>query len=263
MELSHFRLWFCSVVVLLASVGGCAGISTIESHKEANALVIDGDTKDWSGVLRPVEDQRFSLGVSNDSEYLYLSVMTRDQNVSMQIIRDGLVVWLDGGGKDEERFGIRFPIGLTELGIGRQTENRNRPFDPAELEDNFRMSLSQLEISTEDGRWTRFPRSEAHGIDAQARYEFGTLSYELKVPLGADNGVIYTAPARPGSVIKLGIETFDAERPGLGPSNRPDGGGFGAAGLGGGLDSDSNEQRRRSTARMAPLNYWVNIQLAQ
>ena len=109
----HLAVFAILAVALLAAIPA-ARTADLEwtSTWRGEPIRIDGNAEDWHGLTLPVEKQRFSVGLQNDAEALYLCVTTRDRVLAAQIARQGLMVWLDPGSEKPKKhvFGIHFPI---------------------------------------------------------------------------------------------------------------------------------------------------------
>jgi len=77
-------------------------------------MTVDGKVDDWHGAKYYLEDLYISAGLINDDQYLYVTMIAEDPMIRTQIMRQGLVVWLDPKGKKEKTFGIKFPLGRLE-----------------------------------------------------------------------------------------------------------------------------------------------------
>jgi hypothetical protein len=64
---------------------------------------------DWPGPLVPFNDEPVSIGAANDGESMFVVSDGKRPPARMQIVRRGLIVWFDLGGKDKKRFGLKFP----------------------------------------------------------------------------------------------------------------------------------------------------------
>src|SRR3954468_22505485 len=108
-----------TALTVAAAIG--AGVSTIhatdkrarfESRWLTAPIAVDGSPIDWPGPLAPFNDQPLSMAASNDGDSLYLVLTASEPAVRRQILRQGLIVWFDGGAKDKKKFGVKFPIGV-------------------------------------------------------------------------------------------------------------------------------------------------------
>ena len=102
------------LVVLL--LGGCGGTETLQSKSLDRDITVDGAVADWQGALTPIEKKNLSLGLLNDGEFLYVSLVSRDRQVVSQMMSRGFTIWFDAEGGKEKTFGIRFPLGLMASG---------------------------------------------------------------------------------------------------------------------------------------------------
>lgn len=57
-----------------------------------------------------MEDKRTSVAVFNDSEYVYIGLVTADRDLQRLITRAGVTWWFDREGGDKKTFGVHYPI---------------------------------------------------------------------------------------------------------------------------------------------------------
>ena len=97
-----------AVVILLAS--GCIRTPRLDSHWPAASIHVDGADTDWSDRRYVLETLNVTVAVANDSNYLYLCVVTSDHSVQMQVVRRGIELWIDPRGYPP--FELDSPVGL-------------------------------------------------------------------------------------------------------------------------------------------------------
>ena len=253
---------------------GCKSSMSLVSNSLDREIVVDGSEEEWVDVLTPIEDKNFAIGVINDDEYLYVSLVTATPEVRNQILMSGMTLWLDPEGGKDKQVGIRFPLGLMETGMppgGPMAMQR----EPELMEQFFNESLNEFEhISKSKGQTVRWIRSEVEDIEIDAASNTGTFTYELKMPLSSEL-LGYALDVTPGQAIGVGLETPEIDREALreqmqerggmgdGMGNR---GGFGdrggiGAGMGGGGMAGRNPMMRQRNMPEA-LDFWATYTLA-
>ncbi|MBX2818394.1 MAG: hypothetical protein KTR29_01895 [Rhodothermaceae bacterium] len=222
--------------VLLLTLVSCKSALTLNSGAVDQQIAIDGSEVEWLNDLQPIAEENFAIGILNDDENLYVSLVTADVRVRSKIMALGMTLWLDPSGGSEKSLGIRFPLGIIDAGL---------PFDPFTMleqpefvEQLFNESLTELEIVRErDEDTKRWLRSEIPGLELAASSKQGTLVYEMKIPL--DNEELgYSLDAANVQQIGIGLETprfqrEEMERLREQPSASSQGGGYGQYGAGG------------------------------
>src|SRR4029077_12292690 len=83
----------------------------LDSRWLDSPVTVDGSALDWPGPLVPFNDEPGWIGAANDGESMFVVLTASERAARMQIVRRGLIVWFDSGGKDKKRFGLKFPIG--------------------------------------------------------------------------------------------------------------------------------------------------------
>jgi hypothetical protein len=207
------------------------------SQAPASTIAIDGRHDDWTGTVEPFGSDPVSIQVANDGEFLYVRLVASDPSARAQIMRRGLIMWFDDGGKTKKRFGIRYPV-IESSGEpqehGHYGSGRRSGGDPGAAagpgDDSYEPPdrIDVLSSNKDDER--SLTLDHAAGLQAAARMDQGTLRYELRVPLARSDDHPYAIGTAPGKTIGIGIETPRMERP---PSDER-GGGHGAGGYGGG-----------------------------
>lgn len=272
-------------VILIASVAVVLAVKKplIESHWRDRDIAIDGDSGDWPGPLRQIEENHPLMAAAmNDGQYLYLVLSTSDSTERRQILRQGLVIWFDPSGNEKKHFGLKYPVGVppeerpTRGGGGgyRRGGGGGRPPSDAGSGDSTRSGspdqsepTNRLEVygpQKDDAH--SFVTEMAPGITVKTGQVEGYLVYELKVPLAKTADAPYAIETKPGAVIGFGLETPKMERPSGEGRGGPGGfGGFGGGmggrgGGGGGMGHGGGE--RGQTEQAKPLKGWATIQLA-
>jgi hypothetical protein len=285
-------LLFLSVVLVVAAqtISARDKHARLDSRWLESPVTVDGSPVDWPGPLVPFNDEPVSIAAANDGESMYLVLTASDRNARMQILRRGLIVWFDAGGKDKKRFGLEFPIGtgLNEEdfrgrrhgggagdGSSRTGDREGPPREGTPQEGTAPQDApveppNRLEIlgsSKDDAR--SFTADKAPGIEVKVAQAEGLLTYELKVPLVANDAHPYGIGAKPGALISVGLEMPKLELPGGrggpgGGMGGPGGGGMGGfggmGGRGGGHRPGGNYERGEQQPKA--LNGWVAVQLA-
>ncbi|MFA5062587.1 MAG: hypothetical protein WC578_00745 [Candidatus Omnitrophota bacterium] len=104
---------------------GCGKLDLYSSWRDRE-IIIDSKYTDWgSSSTYYYEKARTVLNLANDSDYMYICLISRNREVEVQIMESGLLVWFDPGAKKEKTFGIRFPVGLKRVGVSLQDKDRD------------------------------------------------------------------------------------------------------------------------------------------
>ena len=204
----------------------------IESRWRDREIVVDGKSADWLDALTYVEEFDVSVGVANDTDFLYVCAVVGNPLVRMRVMQQGLTIWFDTKDGRKKSMGIRFPL--------RPQGRRERPAEFGEeadmetLQRAFLVSSNELEILG-PGRMDirRIKKAEATGIDVAMNVSSGLLIYELKVALRKSPDQLFAINVRPGNSFGIGIETNPRSRD-MGQSfQRSQTGGMGRPGSGG------------------------------
>jgi hypothetical protein len=277
------RAVMCLAVMIAIAAGSvlfAAKRQWIESHWRDRDVVIDGDSGDWAGPLRPVEENHPILTAAmNDGQFLYVVLSTSDPAARRQIMRQGLIVWFDPSGSDKKHFGVKFPVGvLPEEAPGRGgggfhrgpgggrppgdpgSDNPTQSDQPAQLEPTNRLEV----YGPQKDDAHSFVTEMAPGITVKVGQVEGYFVYELKVPLARSAEWPYAIEAKSGALIGFGLETPKMERPsgagrgGMGGFGGRGGGMGGSGGMGGHRGGNGGQFEQPK-----PLRIWATVQLAE
>lgn len=254
----HLRtvLFICAAGLIAA----CSGSLQLNSQSLDREITIDGDTNDWHDVLRPTEkDQRVSVGAINDDQYLYLVVTTRNRDHIRSMVRTGLTTHFEAGERGQNRFGIRYPLGLATSEDG---ESQTRvEGDPDVLRARWKRQLSELEILLPGAPTQRLPVEGLGGIRTAATLSSGLLICEFQIPLQQSTEHQYAIGTAPGETIDVTIETPRPDRPEMDQNTST-----GPTAAGGMRGNRRGRQRQPmssdNTPSMARLDLKTQIQLA-
>ena len=88
-------------------------------------IAVDGSNRDWPSPY-PEYDDKAMLGysVSNDKDNLYVTVETGDPATQLKILREGLTLWIDKTGGEEQVTAINYPLPNHRKVTTAETEDR-------------------------------------------------------------------------------------------------------------------------------------------
>jgi hypothetical protein len=283
-------VWATTGLILAASMAGVLATKkpSITSQWRDREIAIDGDSGDWPGPLKPIEENHpLMVAAMNDGQFLYLVLSTSDSNERRQILRQGLIVWFDPSGGEKKHFGLKYPVGMPpeerpsrggggyRRGPGGGDGGRppgdsssgdpSRPTSPDQVEPTNRVEV----YGPQKDDAHSFVTEMVPGITVKAGSVEGYLVYELKVPLAKTTEFPYAIETKPGASIGLGIETPKMERPagegrggGMGGGFGGVGGGMGGRG-GGGMGRGGGGGEHGQHEQPKPLKDWATIELAK
>ncbi len=278
--------WLFAVVVTAVIVPGCGGEELASRWRDRDVAIdgvigVEGEVdREWAGARTALEDEDASVGLLNDSEYLYVSLVLRDPALQRQMVGMGFTVWFDSGGGKDRKFGIRFPLGLGQSGFPMAEEGppalgrRGRGGD-GEFRDHLQETLeamTDLEIlgpGKEDRR--KMHVFDAGGVEVEMGTADGALVYELRVPLVSSDAHPYAIGVEPGGKIGVGLETtridmraMREEMRNRGPGGMGGGRGMPGGGMpGGGMPGGGRGGMGGRRPQMPdPLELWAKVRLA-
>ncbi len=246
---------------------GCGSNLKLHSYWRDREIAIDGMHTDWQGAMTFIEKENVAIGIINDEKFLYVSMVTTNRDIQRQIMLRGFTLWLDPDGGKEKSFGIKFPLGMQEMGF--MMRGRGEEPNIETMQENFKKSMISMEIIGPGKGQHRVMRvAEAEGIEIKVNPIVDQFAYEIKIPLSQTENQPYAIGAEAGQSIGVGFETteFDREmmlegmgggRPGGRGGSRPSGGigGGRAGGRGGGRMGGGRPQMPKQ------FKLWVSVQL--
>jgi hypothetical protein len=262
----HHRLLAVLFVFLLYTPG--CGSEDLKSQAKDRDIAVDGEIRDWQGMLQFLEDANLSYGLANDDQSMYIVLVVGDRQVRRQIMMSGLYLWFDPDGGKNKRFGLRYPIGLQDDVSDMKEMLRQQ--DPSRFLDAFHTSTKEMMvIGAHDSDWRRAGTRDVGGIEAAAGADENKLVLEFRVPVTNDGQYGYGIGTIAGSVIGLGLETPEIDLGDMSEQMRADGGGRGGGGRGGlgggGKGGRGGGMRPPGGERPEvpdPIKVWTAVELA-
>jgi hypothetical protein len=264
-----------SALVGLILVTGC-NTQEVQTHWAAEPVKVDGEMTEWAGGSTAYfEDLGVQLGLSNDSQNLYVLFRFSNQAWARAIRRGGVTLWLDGTGKKKKDFGVRYTGGPSFPDFQKMRDSGEGGFQealtPEQKQRLFNMEQDTIgQITVIDKKSNQeiiVPPDGSGGPAVRFASPQGTYTYEFSIPLEKSDVFSYALGAQPGQVISLGLvwggmgEEFRERReergsgpPGGGMSGPPPGGMGG--GPRGGRDGGHSMQPPEEQ------ELWVKTQLA-
>lgn len=253
-----------AVVTLLSGCGGPG----LNSRWADEYDTVDRQFADWDGAERG-EQNGLSIALQNDSSYLYISVITTDEERIDQIRRTGLTVWFDQFGERNRLVGIQYPSFNTgrEAGLSmadRRNPDRKRNERPARPIARQANAIAVIPAGEKKAvRWTH-AEAEAQGIAGQIDDLDTALVWQLRVPL-AEQGkyrcAVGSGWVRPDFTrnISIGLESG---RPFTGRDDRPGPSGHPGGGMGGMMNVAGGPPPGGMPLMSGGVEVWANFQLA-
>lgn len=263
------------------------------SEVSLHSIQIDGLLNEWDGSLTPFENGKLSLAAANDQGYLYLGIAVSDLSLQREILARGLFIYLDADGGKDRSFGIRYPLGLEEMGLRPERPERSASdpefgppepgrerveLDPGHLQELYDGVSPELELIDGDYSSHRLSSTDTLGIQVSERYQNGMFTYELRIPLQKGVDAQFAMELGQSRSIDIGLITPKLE-PGhrrgagggwsrggggggiRGPGGSGGGGGVGGPGRSGGGGRAGGFRRRGDMPQ--PLELWTEYKLAE
>jgi hypothetical protein len=265
-------------LLLLGAVlpaAGCGGKVDLESQWRTKSVYVDGANTEWSGATTYFDDQKLSVGLQNDGEYLYVALFVGDRRSQAQIVMQGCTLWFDPSGEGEKELGVRYPLGFTgrggEAGARGPKSGGERgqgpwgsPPDSETLEEILSKQPKTVEILGPGPGQLHSQSLVENDMEVIVLVHETSLVYEIKIPLTRGGHCPFGVGAEPGMEIAVGVETPEIQTPerpqGMG-RGRPGGLGGGRGGMGGRPGGMGGRSGGRPEPP-SPLEVWAKVKLA-
>lgn len=274
--LSMHSLKTFAPLVAVAFLAAACNESEIPSTWKSDTLLVDGLKTDWAGIQTYYfEEEGIQLGLTNDSDSLYILLRFTGVRKARMIGMTGLTIWFDPAGNREKAFAVRFPGGAGmqdtsgehgEMGAG-QSGGRKKDEMRAMMEKRINEADEIIVIDGRSGYEESVPADGSQGPRAAATAVKGIYTFEFSLPLARMDVMNYGIDAAAGQTIGLGFEW------GLDPGDRPRMTG-GRGGMGGGMPGGGMGGRNGMGGRGVPggappggmmfekTEFWLKVPLA-
>ncbi|MCE1189242.1 MAG: hypothetical protein LWX56_08870 [Ignavibacteria bacterium] len=214
---------------------GCSGSIQMNSTRADSNIIIDGDITEWNNLVS-IKNENVSVGICNDDKYLYIALLTNDQNKIMKILSGGLQVWLESA-EMTDRLGIQFPEKPDFEAMHKMMDERMKQgADPERMEPpELNSSALRIVILDEKEREIKDFRTDSKSYQGKVKFSKGRLGYELRIPLGTGISIPEGLKIHQGEEIK--VEIISGEVSMGGPGGPPPMGGSSMPPPGGNMPS--------------------------
>ncbi|TGD79785.1 hypothetical protein [Hymenobacter wooponensis] len=278
------RVWlsFGSLLVLGAA---CSRQPTADNPSRfvASPPTIDGRASEWTDSLQYTSASKLQYQVLNDARAVYVRLRVADPATQAKIILQGLTVWLDTTGRNQQQFGVHYPLGG---GMGRMMAMPGtRPAAaPTPSDRQARLgqalaSMTEMELLNYKGNRepTLTDAQSQLGVHVAAAFNpEGTLVYELMVPMRLLYRKLPNLASGQKAVVGLTLAGTKWTAPG-GSSGGMNGGGMRGGGMrsggmggnssgmrgGGGMRGGSGGRTGGGSQTGAPISLKTAVQLAK
>lgn len=196
------------IVPLLISLTSCSD-QQIQSNWARKSPTIDGNMEEWnSASLVVFEDLEVSLGVGNDTSFLYLAGRIADATFQRMVGQTGVVIWLDPEGGRRKGLEIHFPASRIE------NVNLNRGFFWDSLTEDQKararnkveeMSRGVLVINRKSVESRLFLPGNVEGFCVAIAEAEGLLSFEARIPLQIGRLFSKFSDIQSGKTVGIGL----------------------------------------------------------
>ena len=263
------------VALMLGFMAGCKS-QEVECGWCGNRMLIDGQRVDWNNMpFSYFEDEDVVLGLSNDNDNLYIFFSFKNRQWARMIQMSGLTLWLNGEGKKNKDWGIRFRGGPELPKNMRGDRPEGLPSDRmAGMDDKVEAHGAAFVILDKyNDRELTIDTAGADGPAVGTALANDIYTYEFRIPFKSADDDIFKLIAEPGSKICIGSQWGGMDRDamkdmggkmGSMPGGDMPGGGMPGGGMGGGPPGGGRMGGRPGGDRQMPeeQEIWVQTVLA-
>lgn len=257
-------------IIALVLMSTAIWAAKLPSETPTADVIIDGNSQDWISHLYEIQGKDLTVGVMNDSSWLYICLFPTSRKVSQQFIDMGYTLWINQYGKKREELGIRFPGVMAAMnqqhgfgGMHPEQSDETRKIPPS-------VRLPEYVTIIRDETETRVKQDEALGFSWAAVNNEGVPVYEFRIPLTHNNIYTISCDAEGGKTIALGIKGTTARSP-EGEAQRehrmeangdgPNGGGPRSSGRPG--ENFGGPSTPASASEHGIINFWLKVKLTK
>lgn len=183
----------CAIASLATACKSSKGThaSGIQGKWQDQPIVVDGQNNDWPSPY-PYYDDKAKIGycVTNDKDNLYITMQTGDRMTVMKILRSGMNVWIDTGGKKGQTISINYPMENPEtpMHMSKAKLEDQQPMekpDAEQLHKRILESANNVLFTGFNGCNGSFLIKQNNGCGIMVRIgfdEYNTLIWEATVP---------------------------------------------------------------------------------
>jgi len=203
------KYFFFSVFsLLIVFIIGCNRLK-FESQWSKNPISVDGNPSDWeSKALNELEEMSVSLGLCNDSDYLYLLIRAENPMIAENLRRAGISLTFSNKDVKEQPFGLHYTGSDT---LWPDFDPNDSFWETLTPEQRSRYRRRQWELKNRvrvvhGERSLEIAPDGTMGIAADLLSERGILSYEFRIPIQIAENRPYAIDSRLGEMIGIGIK---------------------------------------------------------
>lgn len=194
----RYLMFLSAVAVVALLLTGCKELNLdLDTVWTSEQMSVDGDATEWADLETTYfDEQKLLVGLSNDSDNLYILIRFGDPSWIQTMRMGSLTVWLDKSGKKSKGLGIRYFGGPEPGRIGNR--------DPS---GDIQITPTRLTVMTGDPeKQVSIPTDGSKGPAAAFRITSQIYTCEMSIPLLDGSGEKYGIEIEPGQALMLGLE---------------------------------------------------------
>jgi hypothetical protein len=245
----------------------------------ATPPTIDGKATEWTDSLQYDSNSKLQYLVLNDTRTLYIRLKANDAQTQAKLVYLGMVVWFDTTGRNQQQFGIRYPLPIDLESLPKGENNRPAGAmgpSAAERLAEHQTRLRQVLLTTKEMELLNFRGNKEPVLtDAQSQLGMkaaidldaqGNLIYELAVPLRFIYRRVPQLATGQAATVGVSLAGMKPKMPKSDSGSDPNsvmnnGGGMGGYG-GGGMGRMGGGMRGGPQYSFSPLTLRISAQLA-
>lgn len=264
------KLKFLILSILIITFSGC-GDELIKSNWLNSEIIIDGNQLDWNGKLHYFEKQHTAVGFANNSDYLYICVVTSDTGMIMQALTAGLTIWFTPQTDNGKEFGVQYPLPKEDhyslINLVKPGNNNRREI--------FSSRITQLLKKQNEFRIVKkdlFPITQNYlddntEVKIKTGFQMDQFVLEMRIPLSKNIVWDYNLFLKPGDNVIVKFESGEIKREQFAGNKQGSGmsGGMGTGQRGSGMKKNGQSQNNGNIAgkrSFEKIDFSVDVILA-
>jgi len=161
------------VVIMFLCLHGWLRHDRPEEPLAEPAVVIDGKNTEWGNSLVLLDDKENFYRILNDSDFIYIGLVSTNRNLRSQVVRRGITFWFDVEGGKDEKFGVHYPLGFDAVHPSTE-EGADAENQPSMVPKEIPSDDLEIEGPGKDDHHS-MTFAEAGGIEAKYKIANGVL----------------------------------------------------------------------------------------
>ncbi len=184
-------------IILISALVSCSSTKKTTTKRlpgywQNQPITVDGYNNDWPSPY-PNYDEKAMIGynVTNDKDNLYITMETGDLATQLKILTQGLTVWVDKGGGEDEVMAINYPL---------PSNDKNLAVVPQNHGPNSRTNLDKMRVELEERAKSALLKANEYSLQGfrACNLQYPLLAIDtcgvvVRMAIDSDNELVWEA----------------------------------------------------------------------